>query len=436
MLGGPVYISIIRILVSMAGTILLFSLMDEPRFGRVKTFVIYGISCLAVLPLTCIWYTANRPSFIRLAPISLFTFISLISIFLSSTRIYLTLYKLAFTFYLMGFFVIGGIEISLIFFDGNVWADILARIILVMIIAFGINKYLRDLLRGFGIYLEKELDQFSIIVLIISLFLGIIFVLSPYSEEEMKYRLLRITVNFFMVGTLQVMVFRLYLHIGRESEYRTENQMFQMNHRLLERQMEFLEESVESGRRIRHDARHHNMVIAEYARRRQIKELLEYLGQYERDTEEGTATVLCENIAVNNILSAYTRKAKREQIKVLLDVEVEKECGIQDIDLVTVLSNAYENAIYGCVEARKQSPARECIINLLVKRKKNKLVIYCSNTCKMETSFKNGYPKPEFTGGIGVSSIVKTAKTYGGEPDFRNDEGVFIFRLIMNIPGK
>ena len=61
-------------------------------------------------------------------------------------------------------------------------------------------------------------------------------------------------------------------------------------------------------------------------------------------------------------------------------------------------------------------------------------MIYCSNTCRMETSFKNGYPKPEFTGGIGVSSIVKTAKSYGGEPDFKNDGGVFIFRLLMNIP--
>ena len=77
---------------------------------------------------------------------------------------------------------------------------------------------------------------------------------------------------------------------------------------------------------------------------------------------------------------------------------------------------------------------KECFINILIKRKRNKLVICCSNTCQIETKIMHGQPKPEFTGGIGVSSIVKTAEKYGGEYDFKNDNGIFVFRLIMNIP--
>ena len=49
---------------------------------------------------------------------------------------------------------------------------------------------------------------------------------------------------------------------------------------------------------------------------------------------------------------------------------------------------------------------------------------------------KNGQPKTEFTGGIGVSSIVKAVEKYDGEYDFKNDNGVFVFRLIMNIPSE
>ena len=173
--------------------------------------------------------------------------------------------------------------------------------------------------------------------------------------------------------------------------------------------MELLEESVEASRRIRHDARHHNAVIAEYARQGQIGELLLYLKEYEKETDKDMVEAICENTAVNNILSAYTRKARKAQIKVTLDVELDKELAIPNIDLVTILSNAYE---------------------------KRKLVICCSNTCRKETELKKGQPKPEFTGGIGVSSIIKTAQEYGGEYDFKNDEGVFIFRLIMNIPAR
>ncbi len=208
----------------------------------------------------------------------------------------------------------------------------------------------------------------------------------------------------------------------------------QMNHRLLERNMELMEESIASGRRIRHDARHHNAVIAEYARRGQNDELLKYLKEYDKETEESMTQQICSNTAVNNILTAYTRWAQQEQIKVTLDVEIGSNLEIPNIDLVTILANAYENAIYGCIEVKRQSPEQDCFIYLMLKRKRNKLVICCNNTCKRETEMKNGQPKPEFTGGIGVLSIIKTAENFGGEYDFKNDEGVFVFRLIMNIP--
>ena len=86
------------------------------------------------------------------------------------------------------------------------------------------------------------------------------------------------------------------------------------------------------------------------------------------------------------------------------------------------------------MEVKKVSGERECFINLTIKKRRNKLVILCSNTCRMETKLENGRPKTEFTGGIGVSSIVKAAEKYDGEYEFKNDNGVFVFRLIMNIP--
>ncbi len=434
MLGGSVTIAAIRFVLSIIGTTILFALLDEPRFERKKMILYYGCFCVAVTIPSCIWYYLDYTSCIRVVAFTIFILFSVFSIFLSSSRIYLTLYKLALTFYLMAVFVVGGIEISYIFFNGNIWADIIARALLILAMAYFISKNLKDSIKSFGIYVESELDQFSITVLIISILFGIGVVFRSPGEAFNIKNLFQIMVNFFLTGALQLMVFRLYLHIGKEGEYLKENQLMQMNHRLLERQIELLEESVESGRRIRHDTRHHNLVIAEYVRRGQSEELLKYLKEYEQELDKGVMAVICENTAVNNILAAYTRKAEREQIKVTMDVEMEKESGIADIDMVTILSNAYENAIYGCLEARKQSRERECLINLLVKKKKGKVVICCSNTCRMDMDFKKGQPKPEFTGGVGISSIIKTAESYEGETDFRNDNGVFVFRLIMNIP--
>ena len=434
MLGGTVYVAMLRFAVSLAGKILLYSLMSEPRYDRKRMAGYYGALSVSLIAFAGVWYWIDWASCVRMVAFVMFVVFAGFSLLLSRDSLYLSLYKLALTFYLLAVFLIGGIEVSIIFFDRNVWADIVARILLILLMALFIEKRIKKSIRGFGHYVENELDRFSVMVLIISLLFGIGFILNPNIRDQTPYRLFQIVMNFFLTGALQLLVFRLYLHIGKEKEYQKENQLMQMNHRLLERNMEILEESLEAGRRIRHDARHHNAVIAEYIRRGQKEELLQYLKEYEKELDVRTPENICANTAVNNILSAYTRRAKRQQIKVILDIDIRKNLTIPNIDLVTILANAYENAIYGCMEVQKQMPSQQCFIHLMIRKKKNKLVICCRNTCRIETEFKDGQPMLEYTGGVGVLSIIKTAENFDGEYDFKNDNGVFVFRLIMNMP--
>ncbi|MCM1386682.1 MAG: GHKL domain-containing protein [Bacillus sp. (in: Bacteria)] len=434
MLGGSVYIAFIRFAISLAGVILLFSRMSESRFDKKKTIACYGGFSIVLLIAACIWYVVDWESCVRIVAFAMYMCFVVFAIFMSRDSVYLSVYKLALTFYLLAVFLIGGLEIAIIFFGRNVWADIITRMLLILLMTFLIETKLKKSIRDFSDYVEKEVDKFSVAVMVISILFGIGFILNPNLRDATPYRLYQIAVNFVLTGTLQLLMFRFYLHIGKEKEYEKENQLIQMNHRLLERQMEILEESVEAGKRIRHDVRHHNAVIAEYARRGQKEELLQYLKEYDKETDQGVVESICANTAVNNILSAYTKKAENERIKVKLDIEIGRNLGIPNIDLVAILANAYENAIYACMEVKKSSDRRECAIHVMMRKRKNKLIIFCSNTCRVETELENGQPKTEFTGGIGVSSIIKTAEKYDGEYDFKNDNGVFIFRLIMNIP--
>ncbi len=434
MLGGSVWIAFIRFAISFGGVTLLFTRMSESRFDRKKTVLCYvGFSAAAVI-LTCFWYVADWESCIRAAAFVMYMCFMVFAIFMSRDTVYLSVYKLALTFYLLAVFLIGGIETAVILFNRNIWADIITRILLILLMTFILDKKLKSTIMGFGDYIEQEADKFSIAVMVIHILLGIGFIMNPNIKEATPFRLYQIIVNFVLIGTMQLLMFRFYLHIGKEKEYERENQLIQMNHRLLERQLEILEESVESGKRIHHDVRHHNAVIAEYARQGQKEELFRYLKEYDQETEQDTAERICANTAVNNILSAYTRKARNEQIEVTLDIMIGKNLTIPNIDLVAIIANAYENAIYACMEVKKLSEERKCSIYFMIKKKKNKLIIFCSNTCRKETELQNGQPKTEFTGGIGVSSIIRTAEKYDGEYDFRNNNGVFVFRLIMNIP--
>ncbi|MCM1261226.1 MAG: GHKL domain-containing protein [Butyrivibrio sp.] len=434
MLGGSVYVALVRFAISLAGVVLLFSRISESRFNRNKTIAYYSVFSAILIAGACIWYVVDWESCVRIVAFAMYMCFMVFAIFMSRDSVYLSIYKLALTFYLLAVFLIGGLEVAVIFFDRNVWADIVTRVILILVMTFIIDRKLKDSIRDFSDYVTKEVDKFSVAIMIISIMLGIGFILNPNLKDATGYRLYQIIVNFVLTGTLQLLMIHFYLHLGKEKEYERENQLIQMNHRLLERQLEILEDSVESGRRLRHDVRHHNAVIAEYARRGQKEELLQYLQEYDKETDEGAVEKICANAAINNILSAYTRKARNENIKVKLDIEIGRDLAIPNIDLVAILANAYENAIYACMEVKKQSGARECAIHLMIRKKKNKLIIFCSNTCRLETELEDGQPKTEFTGGIGVSSIIKTAEKYEGEYDFKNDNGVFIFRLIMNIP--
>ena len=412
----------------------MFSLMSRSRFDKRKTAVLYGCFGIVLAAAACVWYVVDWSSCAKMSALVMYLCFAAFSVYISADSIGLCIYKLALNFYLLAVFLVSAIEISIIYFHRNVWADILLRILIITLMALLIDRKVKETVRNFSSYLEKELDGFSVTIMVISILFGIGFILNPDFQDQTPFHLFQIFMNFFLTGALQMLVFRLYLHIGREKEYQKENQLMKMNQRLLESQVEFLEDSVEDSRRIRHDMRHHNAVIAEYIRQGQAEEALQYLAEHRGELDENTIKTICANTAVNNLLAAYTRKAEREQIHVTLDVQLEKNLSITGTDLVTILANAYENAIYGCMEAEKESPGRKCLIQLIIKRKKNKLAIYCSNTCRKGIEMKNGQPRLEATGGVGVLSIIKTAEKYEGEYDFKNDNGVFIFRLVMNIP--
>ena len=377
----------------MGGTILLFFLISESAFEKKKTVAACLCLYVVLIAATCTWYAISQQTFARMGTLITYLCFGIFAVWISRDSVYVTLYKLALVFYLLSVFMIGGIEIAVFFFNSNVWADIVGRIVLLGLIAWFIDRKLKSTIRGFSDYVENELDRFSVAIMMLSLFLGIAFILNPRIHDQTPYRLMQIAMNFFLTGILQILVFRLYLHIGIEKTYMQENQLMEMNHRLLERHMELLSAS----------------------------------------GEDATEEKICNNATVNRILTAYTLQAKRERIKVMLDVELDSNPGIPNIDLITILANAWENALYGCMEVRKEE-GRECVIRLMVRRKKNKLVIYCSNTCKVEAELEKGLPRPEDSGGIGVMSIVRTVEKFDGEYDFKNDNGVFIFRLVMNIP--
>lgn len=185
MLGGSVYIAFIRFTISLLGVGVLFSQISESRFSREKTVLYYGAFCVGVVAMGCIWYVVDWESCVRMVAFVMYLCFIVFSIWLSRDSFYLSVYKLALVFYLMAVFVIAGLEISIIFFDRNVWVDIIVRILVISLMMWLLDKYVKKSIQGFGNYIEKEVDRFSVAVMLICLLLGIGYILNPALNREM-----------------------------------------------------------------------------------------------------------------------------------------------------------------------------------------------------------------------------------------------------------
>ena len=179
MLGGSVYIAFIRFTISIAGVIILFSQISKSRFPVKKTILCYGSFCMTVAVLGCIWYMVDWESCVRMVALTMYISFMVFSLWISRDSFCLSVYKLALVFWFMAIFVIGGLEISIIFFNRNVWADIILRILLIGLIVWLIDRYVRKSIQGFGDYIEKEADRFSVAVMVICILLGIGYILNP-----------------------------------------------------------------------------------------------------------------------------------------------------------------------------------------------------------------------------------------------------------------
>ena len=196
MLGGSVYIALLRFILSFVGVILLYSLMSESKYSRKRTVVYYCVFSTIMVALAGIWYVIDWNSCVKMVAFVLYMCFTVFSIMISSEPLFLSVYKLALTFYLLAVFLIGGIEVAIIFFQGNVWADIVTRVVLISAIALFIDKKIKNSIRGFGAYVESELDRFGAAVMIISILFGIGFILNPNIKEQTPLRLFQILINF------------------------------------------------------------------------------------------------------------------------------------------------------------------------------------------------------------------------------------------------
>lgn len=174
----------------------------------------------------------------------------------------------------------------------------------------------------------------------------------------------------------------------------------------------------------RHDRRHHNLMMLEYANNGDLESVKEYLGSLvESDNEVRGEVRYCENMTINTVLTVYERRAKENGISVTISAEGSRDLNVLPQDLVIVIANLFENAINATAKLKKIDKR----IDILIKESAQRLVVKVENPCKANLAFD------ESNFGVGIRSVIATATKYEGMYDFTAEDGIFSAKIILNL---
>ena len=194
--------------------------------------------------------------------------------------------------------------------------------------------------------------------------------------------------------------------------------------KLLIAQIEAENAQLAADSQARHDRRHHNLVMLEFANNNDLESVRQYLKNLVESESEVLGEVrYCENMTVNTVLTVYERQAKENGISVKISANASRELEVLPQDLVIVIANVFENAIHET--ERMKSTDRH--IDISIKESALRLLIKVENPCRSNLFFD------ESLYGVGIRSVIATANKYDGMYDFNAEDGIFSAKISLNL---
>ena len=232
--------------------------------------------------------------------------------------------------------------------------------------------------------------------------------------------------GFIPLLFLSISLFAVYPVIFSNIKNMTEVAMkreTEQQNKLLLLQIENENLQMAADRMARHDRRHHNLVLLEFANKNDIETVKDYLKTLVDDDSDSLGEInYCKNPTINTVLSVYEKKAKDAGIKVKIAARAGNDIPVSPKDMVIVIANLFENAI----NATKKLKSKEKIIDVDIREKETRLLVKIENPCKTNLKFD------EVDYGIGISSVITTTEKYEGMYDFTAQDGTFSSKVCLN----
>ncbi len=260
------------------------------------------------------------------------------------------------------------------------------------------------------------------------IFVNIVFMITIILSSVFPVRLVSfgdpavITFAFISVSIMSVYPV-IFSSINSLSEAATKREVEAQN-KMLIAQIEAENAQLAADSQARHDRRHHNLVMLEFANNNDIERVREYLKSLvESESEVWGEVRYCDNMTINTVLTVYERRAKESGISVKISAKASRDLDVSPQDLVIVIANLFENAIH----ATAKHKSKEKMIDISIKGSAQRLLIKVENPCRNNLTFD------ETLYGVGIRSVIATTNKYEGMYDFTAEDGIFSAKISLNL---
>ncbi|MCI9435908.1 MAG: GHKL domain-containing protein [Lachnospiraceae bacterium] len=167
----------------------------------------------------------------------------------------------------------------------------------------------------------------------------------------------------------------------------TEVSLLEQQEHSLNQYVEEAKAHYEKTKSFRHDIRNHITVVKELLQSGKTEQAMEYIGDLDEMTAELSFLCSTNNPVVDILVGKKLGLAESMGIRVDCTLLLPGSCGLRDIDICIILSNALDNAIHAC---RKMGGGAERYIRVSGRIQGDFLLIEMENSFHMENRFYAG----------------------------------------------
>ena len=288
--------------------------------------------------------------------------------------------------------------------------------------------------RYFSDYTTVEMQQMFLVFIPILM----IFIMSEYinmiefefrvqilAEDEFFEYLLNhwqlLAMHFLGLVSLFCILFT-YKKLQQNFRLSTEISLLEQQEHSLNQYVEEAKTRYDRTKSFRHDIRNHIAVVKKLLQDGNLEKAVTYMEDLDDMAEKMSFPCSTNNPVVDILVGNKLGIAKSMGSDVDCSLLLPYPCGIRDIDICIVLSNALDNAIHA---VKSLDAGMEKYIRVSGRIQGDFLMMEIQNSFHGKGAFKKG---------TGLSNVKKVAEKYGGAMSIETQENVFVLHVLLIIP--